>query len=150
MCILNEFHAEKYDQVGTVPEEYDIAVDLVAPILKKAVQVTEIPFYVFTHLIAERMKSNVTSRRSNKKTHYRFRETFMQLLQHVTIRMTEYDYCCTHFCGDRHKVQLHCATCDKSFGKAGNILQVLANARQLILFHYGLEPACVSNLLLDK
>ena len=60
MCILNEVHAEKYDEVGTVPEEFDIAQDLVAPILKKAVQVTEIPFYVFTHLIAERMKSNVT------------------------------------------------------------------------------------------
>ena len=149
MCIVNEVHAQKYDQAGTVPEEIDIAQSLVAPILKKAVQVTEIPMYVFTHLIAERMKSNVTARRSNKKTHHRFRETFMQLLQHVTIRMTEYDYRRTHFRGDQHKVQLHCSTCNKSFGNAGNILQVLADARPFILFHYGLEPACVSNRAID-
>ena len=145
MCIVNEVHAQKYDQAGTVPEEIDIAQSLIAPILKKAVQVTEIPMYVFTHLIAERMKANVTARRSNKKTHHRFRETFMQLLQHVTIRMTEYDYRRTHFRGDQHKVQLHCSTCNKSFGNVGNILQVLADARPFILFHYGLEPACVTN-----
>ncbi|KAL7538801.1 hypothetical protein ACHAXR_008798 [Thalassiosira sp. AJA248-18] len=129
MRILNEVHAREYDEAKTVPEEIDIATSLVAPILKKSVQVTEIPFYVFTHLIAERMKSNVTSR-SNVKHHHRLRETFMQLLQHVTICMTGYDGLRTHFCGDRHQVHLYCSTCETTLGNSGNILEVLSEARR--------------------
>ena len=101
-------------------------------IMKVAVELTHIPFAVFTHAIINRLKSGKTQ-------HKVIHETTLELIQYVSIALVNVAPYHKSYIGDCHLCSLYCEKCKQKFGLPGNIFKVLAEASNTILFHHGLE-----------
>ncbi len=93
---------------------------------------TRMPLSIVTHSLVNRVQW------ANKQN-LGFHETTLQLLQYVSITMVTCNPNHKVFVGDNHTFRLCCEKCQTLFGKKGNIAQVMANASNSILYHYGLE-----------
>ena len=98
-----------------------------------ATRMTRIPMAVLTHSTVLRL---VTHGGQLGRTYY---ETTLELLQYVSVALTEVQPLHDSFAGDCNTCVLFCEKCHRQFGREGNIFQVLSEASQSILYHHGLE-----------
>ena len=67
-------------------------------------------------------------------------ETTLELLQRISIKISEPSPKRYLFRGDGHMCHLYCSRCNKAFGPNGPLERVLASIPAMVLIHYGFLP----------